>query len=102
MEPNVLQQIPDEYKEIYQRHWKTIKPSVKQGRIRCMYHWPLVAEDTHNEIKTHLHEVLNNHDKIKARGQIFQFFKNFMVRAPHRCGCTQLLRLCQLTSWAEK
>lgn len=65
MDPVVLQQVPDEFKEIYQRHWNTIKPSVKQGRIRVMYHWPLTAEDTDTEIRTHLHEVLSSHDKIK-------------------------------------
>lgn len=37
-----LAQIPEEYRGIYRRNWRTIKPSVKHGRLRDMYHFPLL------------------------------------------------------------
>ena len=65
MDPAMLEQVPDEYKTIYQRHWKTIRPSVKRGLIRETHHYPLISGDIHTEIRTRLHSVLQIHDKIK-------------------------------------
>lgn len=42
MDASLIDQIPQEYREIYKRNWRTIKPSVKLGRIRDMYHFPLI------------------------------------------------------------
>ena len=65
MDPTILRQVPDEYTQIYKRHWKTIKPSVKRGRIRDVYHYPLVSTDD-SEIVTKLRETLANYTrKIK-------------------------------------
>ena len=65
MDRSVLQQVPEVYKWIYEKHWHTIRPSVKQGRIRVTYHYPLLEDDAHTEIKTRLHEVLGAHEKFK-------------------------------------
>ena len=65
MDPTILRQVPDEYKQIYKRHWRTIKPSVKRGRIRDVYHYPLFNTGD-SEIVTKLRETLANYTrKIK-------------------------------------
>ena len=57
-------QVPAEYIAIYRQHWHTIRPSVKQGVIKTVYHYPLV-ENSNLEIKKLLEEILINHSKIK-------------------------------------
>ena len=42
MDASFKDQIPQEYCDIYKRNCRTIKQSVKQGRIRNMYHFPLI------------------------------------------------------------
>ena len=60
----MLQQVPDEYKELYSRHWNTIKQSVKSGRIKDVYHYPLFL-NSNVEIKNLLHETL-----VKYRSKV--------------------------------
>ena len=65
MDP-ILQQVPDEYKQIYQRNWNTIKPSVKHGRLKDVAHYPLLSTDTDSEIKSRLQETISKYtSKIK-------------------------------------
>ena len=65
MDPKILQQVPDEYREIYQRNWKTIKQSVKKGLLKDVYHYPLFSTNN-TEIKSRLQETLMNYSgKIK-------------------------------------
>ena len=61
MEPATLLRVPDQYKQVYQRHWRTIKTSVKQGRIKDVYHFPLFTiNDT--EITDKVQEVVSNYN----------------------------------------
>ena len=62
MDTTILQQVPDEYKQIYKRHWKTIKPSVKSGRLKDVYHYPLVSTNN-SEIVAKLREILANYTR---------------------------------------
>ena len=65
MDPTVIQQVPDQYKEIYQRNWNTIKQSVKKGILKDVYHYPLFSSGD-VEIKSRLHVTLMNYSgKIK-------------------------------------
>ena len=41
MDPLILQ-VPAIYREIYVKHWHTIKTSVKKGVIKDVYHFPIV------------------------------------------------------------
>ena len=36
-----LAQVPDIYKDIYRRHWRTIRTSVKRGILKDVYHFPI-------------------------------------------------------------
>ena len=66
MDPTVLQRVPNQYKQIYRRHWKTIKTSVKIGRLRDVYHFPLFTINN-REIADKVQEVVANYnDKIKV------------------------------------
>ncbi len=65
MDSSTLQQIPDKYRQLYQRHWNTIKTSVKQGRLKDVYHFPLVTT-TNQEIVDKVQEVMANYDKVKT------------------------------------
>jgi hypothetical protein len=65
MDQATLQRVPDKYKTIYQRHWKTIKTSIKQGRLKDVYHFPLFNV-TDTEISEKAHTVIGNYnDNIK-------------------------------------
>ena len=76
MELAILSQIPDEYKEIYQLHRNTIKTSIKQGRIKDVYHFPLLT--TNNaEIVKNLGEVAAKYnDKMKINVAFGFIIKN--------------------------
>ena len=65
MDPTTLQQIPEEYKQLYKRNWNTIKPSIRQGVIKDVYHYPLFS-NSNDEIKSRLQDtVLKYTSKIK-------------------------------------
>ena len=59
MDASLIDQIPQEYREIYKRNWRTIKPSVKLGRIRDMYHFPLINSGD-NDILEKAKKVIGN------------------------------------------
>ena len=64
MDP-VQDEIPEEFRSLYVRHWNTIRTSVKEGRLKDVYHFPLFSDDN-NEIKSRLQETMSNHKgKIK-------------------------------------
>ncbi len=65
MDSTILQQVPDEYKEIYRLHWNIIKPSIKRGMIREMYHYPLITDNVHLEIKKRVQDILRARNKLK-------------------------------------
>ncbi len=60
MDSLTLDQIPEKYREVYQRNWKTIKHSVKKGFLKDVYHFPLLV-DSDSEIVSKLKEVLANY-----------------------------------------
>ena len=65
MDQATLQRVPVQFQPVYQRHWKTIKTSVKQGRIKDVYHFPLFTL-TDTEISEKAHAVIGNYnDNIK-------------------------------------
>ena len=66
MDPAVLNQIPNRYKQIYQQHWSTIKASEKRGMLKDVYHFPLLST-SNTEIVTRLQEMLRGYsNKIKV------------------------------------
>ena len=65
MDQATLRRVPEKYRTIYQRHWKTIKTSFKQGRLKDVYHFPLFTV-TDTEISEKAHTVIGSYnDKIK-------------------------------------
>ena len=65
MDPTIIRQVPEEYRQIYKRNWNTIKLSIKKGALKDVYHYPLVSINN-SEIVTKLQETLANYtSKIK-------------------------------------
>ena len=66
MDPAILRQVPNKYKELYEKNWNTIKTSVKHGLLKDVYHFPLMTT-TNREIVSRLQEMaVNYNDKIKV------------------------------------
>ena len=66
MDQSFIEQIPDEYRDIYKKNWRTIRPRVLQGRIRDMYHFPLI-DSGNNEILQKAKEVIGKYSgKLKV------------------------------------
>ena len=66
MDPTVLRQVPNKYKQIYEKHWNTIKTSVKHGLLKDVYHFPLLTT-ANREIVSRLQEMAANYNnKIKV------------------------------------
>ena len=72
MDSLILNQIPEKYREVYQRNWKTIKHSSKKGVLKDVYHFPLLV-DSDNEIVSKLKEVLANYSKAIKVNVAFGF-----------------------------
>ena len=64
MDPAVLNQIPNRYKQIYQQHWSTIKASEKHGLLKDVYHLPLLSTGN-TEIATRRQEILTGYSNKK-------------------------------------
>ncbi len=65
MDSHTLDQIPHKYRQVYQKHWNTVKSSIKHGRLKDVYHFPLVTL-TNQEIVDRLLQVMTNYNgKVK-------------------------------------
>ena len=56
----VIQLVPERLRPIYQRHWRTIRESVKLGRLRDVYHYPLIR-NSNTEIISKADTVMINY-----------------------------------------
>lgn len=72
MESSVIQNVPVEYREIYQRHWDVIKQRVKRGVLKDTYHYPLVST-INSEIISRLQETLADYSKTIKINVAFGF-----------------------------
>ena len=60
-----IDRVPDVFKDIYRKHWNTIKHSVKRGIVKDVYHYPLLTTNN-SEIRSYLQTTLSDYnDKIK-------------------------------------
>ena len=57
-----LQQLPEEYRDIYQKNWSKIKETVKHGRIRDVFHFPLINNEN-REIILKAEQVVNQYTR---------------------------------------
>ena len=76
MESSLIDQIPEEYREIYKRNWRTIKPSVKQGRIKDMYHFPLINSGDNNILEKAKEVIGNYNSKFKVNAAFGFILRN--------------------------
>ena len=60
MDPTIIRQVPEEYRQIYKRNWNTIKQSIKKGALKDVYHYLLVSTNN-SQIVTKLQETLANY-----------------------------------------
>ena len=61
MDPDLLLQVPEPYKKLYQQHWSTIRYR-EEGRLKTVYHFPLFNDDD-KEISDRLKEVTSNYSR---------------------------------------
>lgn len=96
---SIIQQVPDEFKNIYRKHWNTIKERITKGRLKDVYHYPLVTTNN-DEITTKLHNTISEyHDKIKinvAFGFILQKRSTDELKFFHPSNNTMLFELPRL------
>ena len=99
MDPVLLQQVPDEYKQIYQRHWNTIKTKAKQGMVKDTYHY-LVLSNSNNEIIDFLRDTMNLYNRRFKINVAFGFILRNRItddlRFYHPSNNTMLLKLPKL------
>ena len=55
MNPSILK-VPEIYKDIYAKHWNTIKTSVKKGVFKDVYHFLILKYNSH-DITKHLETI---------------------------------------------
>ena len=99
MDSSMLQNISPEFRDIYKRHWTTIKTSVRNGRIKDVYHY-LLATDDNAEIIEFLEKTVSNYNRnIKinvAFGFILRNRHTDELRFFHPSNNTMLLKLPRL------
>ena len=66
MDRSTLVQIPGDYQDIYKRIWNTIKTSVKQGRLKDVYHFPILANDNDKILRKAEEIVAKYNEKFKV------------------------------------
>ena len=76
MDAAILQNLPELYRPVYQQNWRTIRESLKLGRIRDTFHFPLF-ENEDSEIKSKAERVISNYNrKIKINVAFGFILKN--------------------------
>lgn len=99
MESYIRQNISPEFRDIYKRHWTTIKTSVKKGRIKDVYHYLLSTNDN-TEIIDCLETTASNYNrKIKINAAFGFILRNKLteeLRFFHPSNNTMLLKLPRL------
>ena len=66
MDRSTLVQIPRDYQDINKRIWNTIKTSVKQGRLKDVYHFPILANDNGEILRKAEEVVVKYNEKFKV------------------------------------
>ena len=72
MDSAMLAQIPVEYQNIYESSWKTIRTSIKLGRLRDVYHFTLFTT-SNAEILSKANEVVSNYNEAFKVNVAFGF-----------------------------
>jgi hypothetical protein len=76
MDATSLQRLPEFYRPVYQKNWTTIRESLKRGRLRNMYHFPLF-ENNDREIMSTAEKVVSNYNgRIKMNVAFGFILKN--------------------------
>ena len=66
MDRSTFVQIPRDYQDINKRIWNTIKTSVKQGRLKDVYHFPILANDNGEILRKAEEVVVKYNEKFKV------------------------------------
>ena len=66
MDRSTLVQIPGEYQDIYKGSWSTIKTSIKQGRLKDVYHFPILTNDNGEILSKGEEVVAKYNEKFKV------------------------------------
>ena len=99
MDRSTLAQIPVEYQDIYKRSWNTIKTSVRQGRLKDVYHFPILTMDNSAILRKAEEVVAKYNEKFKvnvAFGFILKDRTTDELKFFHPSNNTMLFTLPQL------
>ena len=66
MDRSTLVQIPGEYQDIYKGSWSTIKTSIKHGRLKDVYHFPILTNDNGEILRKGEEVVAKYNEKFKV------------------------------------
>ena len=69
---SIINQVPEEYRNIYKTHWSTIRHRVTTGVIKDVYHYPLVTA-SNSEILENLQTTLSNYGEMIKINVCFGF-----------------------------
>ena len=76
MDATTLLRVPLFYRKVYQDNWKTIKESIKLGKLRDIFHFPLF-QDNDGEIVSKAKQMIANYNgKIKVNVAFGFILKN--------------------------
>ena len=73
MDLSLLQDVSEEYKEIYTRHYNTIRTRVTRGRIKYIYHFLMIENYSPNLIEKYLAVNRDEHKKRSKLTAAFEF-----------------------------
>ena len=66
MDRSTLVQIPGEYQDIYKGIWNMIKTSIKQGRLKDVYHFSILTNDNSEILRKAEEVVAKYNEKFKV------------------------------------
>ena len=105
MDPTLLQNIPDEFKEIYRRHFKTIQTRVTRGRIKYIYHFLMTEQYSSQLVERYLSVIRQEHEngcKLNAAfGYILQNIETGELKFFHPSNNTMLFEIPKLIKSQE-
>ena len=58
---SLLQNVPEEYREIYTRHFKTIQTRVHRGKIKLVYHFLMTENYSSKLVKEYMSGIWDEH-----------------------------------------
>ena len=103
---DTLQDVPDQFKEIYKRHYKTIQTRVTRGRIKQVYHFMMTEQYSRTLIEEYLgvirHDYGNGYKLNVAFGFILEHIESQELKFFHPSNNTMVFDVPKLIENAQE